>query len=316
MDGQAATGGTFTGPSPTAPTEAQPGPVLPARLDSLLADVPGYVSIHAPLRVQTLGGFRVWRYGEEILPGAWGREKALQLFQFFITNRSHYLHKEQIIDQLWPDLDARRGDRDFKVALNAVNKTLEPERTPWSEAQFIRRQGLAYGLAMEYIWLDSDVFELLIAAGNRLLSPQPADSPGDEPAGETPADEALAMRYLAAAVELYQGDYLPERRYEDWSVAERERLQVLALGTMTTLAGLYLPHNPLESVRLTQRVLAMDPVWEDAYRIQMRAYAAQGNRPLALRTYQQCVQVLQEEFAVDPLPETQELYRQILQGEL
>jgi DNA-binding SARP family transcriptional activator len=57
--------------------------------------------------------------------------------------------------------------------------------------------------------------------------------------------------------------------------------------------------------------LAVDPVWEDAYRAQMRAYQAQGNRPLALRTYQQCIQVLEQEFGVEPLPETQQLFHEI-----
>jgi DNA-binding SARP family transcriptional activator len=73
---------------------------------------------------------------------------------------------------------------------------------------------------------------------------------------------------------------------------------------------------PLESIRLTQRVLSIDSVWEDAYRIQMRAFAAQRNRPMALRTYQRCREVLAEEFGVDPLPETSELYDQILNDEL
>jgi len=43
----------------------------------------------------------------------------------------------------------------------------------------------------------------------------------------------------------------------------------------------------------------------------MRAFAAQGNRPMALRTYARCVENLQKEFGVEPLPETQALYEQI-----
>jgi DNA-binding SARP family transcriptional activator len=37
---------------------------------------------------------------------------------------------------------------------------------------------------------------------------------------------------------------------------------------------------------------------------------------MALRTYQRCREVLTEEFGVDPLPETSELYDQILNDEL
>jgi DNA-binding SARP family transcriptional activator len=84
---------------------------------------------------------------------------------------------------------------------------------------------------------------------------------------------------------------------------------------MTTLADLLLTRTPLESIRLAQRVLAVDPVWEDAYRVLMRAFVAQQNRPLALRTYERCMAVLDEEFGVEPLPETTTLYEQIFNGE-
>lgn len=251
----------------------------------------------APLRIQTLGGFHVWHNGLKLGPAAWGREKALHLFQLFVTMRQSgtHLHKEQIIDRLWPEADLEGGDRDFKVALHTINKTLEPERKPRAEPHFIHRYGLTYGLNLEGVWIDADEFERLIAVGNQAK----------------PSDEQTAIACYQQALALYKGDYLPERRYEDWSSAERERLQVLALGVMTTLANLMLSQSPLESIRLTQRVLRIDPIWEDAYRIQMQAYASQGNRPLAIRTYQQCVAALADELGLDPLPETLQLYQQI-----
>lgn len=293
----------------------QPDSILYTHIDQLLQETAAYhnatpQSTRTALCIRTLGGFRVWRNNEELESTAWTREKAIHLLQFFITLRRQYLHKEQIIDRLWPELDPDRGDRDFKVALNAINKALEPDRPPRTDPSFVQRHGLAYGLNLENVWLDTEIFESLIAAANGLM----AD-------GQTEPDQAHQMRYdqqatecLRAAVRLYTGDYLPERRYEDWTSAERERLQVLALGAMTTLAELLLDEVPLESIRLAQRVLTIDPVWEDAYRVQMRAYAAQGNRPLALRTYAQCVKMLQQEFDVEPLPETMELFEAIKNG--
>lgn len=281
------------------PSEAQ----LYSLVDRLLAQTPNAISTNVALHIQTLGGFRVWRSGAEVPTTAWGREKAIHLFQFFITMRHQYVHKEQIMDRLWPDLDIEKGDRDFKVALNSINKALEPEREPRSDPLFVKRYGLAYGIDFENVWLDTEAMELLISAGNQATL-------GAKP------DLDFAIACYEAAVQLYHGDYLPERRYEDWTSAERERLQLLALNTMTTLATLLLRRVPLESIRLAQRVLAIDPVWEDAYRVQMRAFVSQRNRPLALRTYQRCVEVLSDEFGVDPLPETTELYEQILNDQL
>lgn len=206
------------------------------------------------------------------------------------------LHKEQIIETLWPDRDPDEGDRDFKVALHTLHKVLEPTRPPRTDPRFVQRYDLTYGLNPDgCVVVDSDIFEQLVAAGNAAL----------------PNDVELATRLYEEARDLYQGDYLPERRYEDWSSPERERLQVLALGMLTSLATLLVNQNPLESLRLTQHVLAMEPVWEEAYRIQMKAYMAQGNRPLALKAYQQCVETLQAELGIPPLPETQALHEQI-----
>ncbi len=134
-----------------------------------------------------------------------------------------------------------------------------------------------------------------MTAGNKIVGAQPA----------------AAIPHYRQAVAIYAGDYLPERRYEDWTSAERERLQTLALSSMTRLANLVLETSPEETIQLSQRVLSLDPAWEDAYRAQMRAYLATGNRPLALRTYEQCRAVLAREFDVPPLPETTALFEQI-----
>lgn len=247
------------------------------------------------LRVTTLGGFRVVRDEIEIKPTAWGREKAIYLVQYLITNRHKQQHKEQIIAQLWPDLSPEAGDRDFKVALNAVNKAIEPERTARSQPRFIQRFDLAYGLNLEQIWIDVDAFEAKLAAGNRFHESDPEST----------------IVYYQAAVDLYKGDYLPERRYEDWTSGERERLGILVMSAMTTLAELHIDSNPRDSLRLTQRVLTQEPLWEEAYRIQMKSFQALGNRPMALKTYQQCMQILDEEFGIDPLPETKAIYDEI-----
>ncbi|HEX5631623.1 MAG TPA: BTAD domain-containing putative transcriptional regulator, partial [Gemmatimonadales bacterium] len=214
----------------------------------------------APLRVITLGDFRVWRPDGPVEHADWGRDKAVQLFQYLVTRRRRFMEREQIVDALWPELDAVAGDRDFKVALNAVQNALEPERAPRGPSRFIRRVGSSYALVTEEAWIDVDALEAHVAAGNRARRQAPAES----------------VAHYRAAEALYQGDYLPARRYEDWSSPERERVQVLALGAMTTLAELLLDEMPLESIRLAQRVLDSDPVWEDAWRLQMRAHMARG----------------------------------------
>lgn len=252
----------------------------------------------SPIQVQTLGGFQVWREGQLLSAKDWGRDKTIQLFQFFVTARHRKgLHKEQIIDRIWGDeADEKSGNQNFKIALHGINKVLEPNRPSRTEAKYIIRQGLTYQLNTNDIWIDVDMIEQLIALGNQALLEQPL----------------IARKAYRTAIEHHQGVYLPNRLYEDWSSEVRERLQVLTLGGMITLSELLLEENPMESIRLTQQALLIDHAWEDAYRIQMKAYLAKGNRPMAIKTYKRCEEVLEEEFGLNPLPETKNLLKEIM----
>lgn len=248
--------------------------------------------LEALIKFQTLGHFVLWREGEKVNNKEWGRDKTVQLLQYLISYRNkHALHKEHIMDHLWEDGD----DRDFKVALHGINKVLEPNRPSRTEAIYVERQGVTYQLNLNLVWIDADAIEKYIIIGNKAISSLPN----------------IAQEAYKNAIDLYQGAYLPNRIFEDWSSEEREKIQILILGALVNLAELIVATNPMESVRLTQQAIAIDRTWEDAYRIQMHAYIVKGNRPQALRTYQKCADILEDEFGITPLPATKDLLKQI-----
>ena len=256
---------------------------------------PGY-----RLRVQTLGGFRVWRGEVEVQPREWQRDTARRLFQLLLTERGRWLQRDEILDRLWPAAPPDAAQRDFKVALNAVYRALEPARPPDAPSAYVVREGTAYRLRPEGdLWLDIAVFEAEYEAGLRLLQ-----------AGQTDAGVAR----LSLALRLYEGDYLPDALYEDWSSEERERLLGQYLRGSDRLAESLVEGGRYdEGLAVCQRLVARDPCWERAYRLMMLAHARQGNRPLALRAYQRCVAALRDELGVPPSPATTSLYHQIMQ---
>ena len=98
----------------------------------------------------------------------------------------------------------------------------------------------------------------------------------------------------------------------DLSGGERERLVALYLTGAGRLARLLLDAGDLfETINWSQKVLAIDPCWEEAYRLLMRVHMSNGNRPLAIRAYRQCQQVLSDELGIGPMNETTLLYEQI-----
>lgn len=251
----------------------------------------------ADLVFHTLGTFMADVNGRLITSKDWGREKTIQLIQFFITARHRKgLHKEQIIDRLWPDAGMDEGNRDFKIAYHGINKALEPLRKSREEPKYIIRQGLTYQINEKNIWIDSEAFDQAIEIANHNIQ----------------KDIETAIEALEFATNLYKGSYLPNRIFEDWSSAERERLQLLAINAMISLGELKLESNPEESIRLAQEALLIDLTWEEAYRLQMMAYKNKGNRPQVIKTFKSCKRVLNEEFGIEPLPETIAVYEEII----
>jgi len=249
------------------------------------------------LRVQTLGRFAVWRGDEKIPESEWGREKARRIFQYLLTYRRQYIPKERIAGELWPELDANRADRDFRVALNALQTSLEPDRPARTASAYIARLGASYGLNPEApIALDVTEFEAGIAAG----------AAAEKQVG------AAAVDHYRRALALYHGEYLPDALYEDWSSGERERLAALYLTSAGRLARLLLEQGQLiEAIDWSRKVLTADNCWEEAYRLLMRAHMANGNRPLAIRTYRQCQEALAGELGLAPMAETTRLFNEI-----
>ncbi len=245
---------------------------------------PGYT-----LFVRTLGEFAVWRGEQKVGSAEWQREKARQLFQLFITHRRRWLLRDQIVDLLWPELDGESAVRDFKVALNALNRTIEPLRPREAAPFFIQRNENAYGINPRAgVVVDADEFIRLVSAPE--------------------SDEEQIRQALA----LYQNDYLFECCYEDWSAAEREHLRELHLSTIQRLADLLRKAQRWDEVIVVcNAALQREPTWEPAYRLIMEAYAAKGNLPQVVHTYQRCWKVLWDELGVEPSLETRELLRRL-----
>jgi tetratricopeptide (TPR) repeat protein len=146
---------------------------------------------------------------------------------------------------------------------------------------------------------------------------------------ETAAIEVDALRFQQGiaqtsptmwedAVLLYRGDLLAGLRvqsepFEEWLLAERERLRELALEALARLLTHRRRSGQYEAaVQTALRLLAFDPLQEPVHRTLMRLFARLGRRGAALRQYQACVDALQRELGLEPEARTRRLYRLIL----
>ncbi|TYS14068.1 transcriptional regulator [Rossellomorea vietnamensis] len=254
---------------------------------------PGYT-----LKVAALGKFRIHLGNRVVLESDWQRGKAKELFEFFITNKNKLVDRVEIFREIWPEQDEDAASRSFKVSLNSLLKTIEPHRKAREESYFIKRNGAFYGINPDAVFqLDTVLFEEWVTEGL------------------TEKDPFQAKELLERGLKLYEGDYLPDHRFADWCLTERERLQVLFLRAAEMLAQVSVRLSDFETcIHWCERILMEEDTWEEAYRLLMFCYYQKNNRPQAIKWYGKCKKVLNAELGVEPMEPTKEMYRMITQA--
>jgi DNA-binding SARP family transcriptional activator/tetratricopeptide (TPR) repeat protein len=119
---------------------------------------------------------------------------------------------------------------------------------------------------------------------------------------------------LAEAVDVYAGDLLPEI-YDDWIVAERERLRALFLTSLSTLIGRARSARDFgPAIRYAQRLLVHDPWREDVVRALIAARYESGDAAGALAEYERFAASTRAELAAEPMAETRALRDLVVRG--
>ena len=99
-----------------------------------------------------------------------------------------------------------------------------------------------------------------------------------------------------------------------WVETKRDELSEVRARAAAVLAdACLLSGEPQESVRWAEQAIEVAPFRESGYRRLMEAHVAAGNRAEALRTYERCRRLLAEELGAFPSPETEALYRSLLE---
>lgn len=94
---------------------------------------------------------------------------------------------------------------------------------------------------------------------------------------------------------------------------ERARLRETLVRALDCLAEVNrLSGDSAAAIRAAEELIVLEPFRETGYRRLMQAHIAAGNRAEALRVYERCRHLLAEELGAYPSPETESIYRGLL----
>jgi DNA-binding SARP family transcriptional activator len=173
------------------------------------------------VRLRCLGGFTLEVDGAAVDLSSL-RPRARALLRLLALSPNRDVHREQLVDALWPGVDLAVGTRRLQVAVSSVRQLLEQAGLPGTEV--LSRRGDAYRLALPAgSVVDIEAFECGL---------HDADAAARR-------EDPTAAELRAAALAWYHGDLLPEDGPAEYVVGERDRLRVLAATAAATLAQEY-----------------------------------------------------------------------------
>ena len=229
------------------------------------------------LQVYLFGTLSLERNGETLsLPDS---SDARHLFSFLLLNKEKKHSRATLLGIFWSEASESR-------ARKALSQAIWHIRRRFPDLIEVDHETIAIS-SRTSIWSDIENFKEL--AGNSANSHQD----------------------LKQAIQLYQGDLL-EGIYEEWVLLEREHLRELYLQALERLIQFEKTEaNYQYALELTLKLIENDSLRESAHREVMRLYYLLERPKAALRQYETCRQLLEDELGLEPESETTALAEEI-----
>lgn len=241
----------------------------------------------AVLNLELLGDFRLRSDSGSLVTIS--AKKSQAMLAFLGVKPSQLVSRDKMASLLWSSTAPEQARQSLRQTLS----TLRKELANVSSQKILVEEGDFLALDANLVHVDVVEFESLVAAGT--------------------------AEALDPATRLYSGDFLDgfmidEERFDQWVIAERDRLHRLALRAHGLLIEQLTRAESYDAaIAAAQQSLRIDPLQEAMHRTLMKLYLQSGDLLNALQQYDVCAKVLRRELDVEPDAETKALHQEIVQ---
>jgi DNA-binding SARP family transcriptional activator len=252
----------------------------------------------ATIRVRLFGKLSVRHDEHELASGL--SPKAQELLAYLLVFRRGLHSRERLACEMWPDASALEARSRLRRLLWKLQHEHGEGDDSLSKLLKVDSGWIGINPAVD-LWLDHAIIEETFHEIGRVN------------AATLTAEQA---EDLQQALDLAAGELLGGW-YDDWCIAERERMHVLQLSLLTRLAEHYISTRQVgRGLATVLEILRIDPAHEVAHRQAILLYCMTGDRTRALRQFHTCETALRRELGVSPERSTIELYRKIRDEDL
>jgi DNA-binding SARP family transcriptional activator/tetratricopeptide (TPR) repeat protein len=231
------------------------------------------------------------------------RRKQHVLLAGLVLNANRPVPVERIIDWLSGEQPPASAVANLRSYVSDLRRRLGDDgRDCGRDGGRIQSRSGCYLLRVDADELDADVFDGLVAQGNRAVD------------GE---QHALAAERFTRAVGLWRSEVvldgmaLPEQLRAETARLERQRMAAMESGIEARLSVGQHRELVSELAGLTRRYPLRERLWQQ----RLLALYRSGYRTDALTAYQQVREVLADELGVDPGPDLRRLHEQMLRAD-
>ncbi len=242
----------------------------------------------AVLHLELLGDFRMRSDAGSLINIS--AKKSQAMLAYLGVKPAQLVSRDKMASLLWSSTATEQARQSLRQTLSSLRKELAQLS---KDRKILVEDGDFLSLDPELVEVDVAEFEKSLGSG----------SEGS----------------LANAVSLYRGDFLEgfeldEERFDQWVIAERDRLHRAALRAHAQLADTQARNGKTDAAIATaQQALRIDPLQEPMHRTLMKLYIDAGDLGNAIQQYDTCAKVLRRELSIEPDAETRKLFQQAAQ---
>ncbi|WP_409342232.1 response regulator [Paenibacillus sp. MBLB4367] len=214
-------------------------------------------------------------------PIRWRTTKTQELFAYLLHQQNQLVHKDVLIEALWPEYVYDKAATLLYTTIYQLRKSLKQADINVSINN--ASGGTGYTLDLLEAAVDTVEWERSI----KELLPLQSDS----------CEEHQRL------VDLYSGDYFGDCDYA-WAENERQRLRAMWLQLAKQVAAFYEDNGRFaEAISLYQRILQVQPYYEEGHWMLMKMYDSLGERAAVEGQFKNAQHLLVQELGIG-MPET------------
>jgi DNA-binding SARP family transcriptional activator len=242
----------------------------------------------AVLHLDLLGDFKMRSESGALI--SLSARKSQAMVAYLGVRPSQLVSRDKMAGLLWSSTATEQARQSLRQTLSSLRKELAQIS---SDRKILVEEGDFLSLDPALVSVDVAEFEKLVGSNN---------------------DELLARGLAVYRGDFLEGFELDEERFDQWVLAERDRLHRLALRAHAQLVDSLVRRGALdEAIATAHQSLRIDPLQEALHRTVMRLYMETGDLVNAVQQYDLLARTLKRELQIEPDAESRKLFQQVAQ---